>query len=81
MEYQLYKNIVSDADVCNGKPVIKNTRITVQSVMSFILAGDSESEVLESFPRLKKEDIQACKDFTSLLFEKPTLIKPLKAVL
>ena len=79
MEYQLYKNIVSDADTCNGKPIIKHTRITVQSVMSFILAGDSDEEVLASFPRLKPEDLQACKDFTAMLFEKPTLIKPLKA--
>jgi len=78
MEYQLFKNIISDPDVCNGKPVIKNTRITVQSVMGFVLAGDSDEEVLESFPRLKKEDLQECKDFTSMLFEKPTLIQPLK---
>jgi len=74
----LFKNIISDPDVCNGKPVIKNTRITVQSVMGFVLAGDSDEEVLESFPRLKKEDLQECKDFTSMLFEKPTLIHPLK---
>ena len=74
----MFKNIISDPDVCNGKPVIKNTRITVQSVMGFVLAGDSDEEVLESFPRLKKEDLQECKDFTSMLFEKPTLIQPLK---
>ena len=74
----MFKNIISDPDVCNGKQVIKNTRITVQSVMGFVLAGDSDEEVLESFPRLKKEDLQECKDFTSMLFEKPTLIQPLK---
>lgn len=79
MEYQLYKNILSDADICNGKPVIKGTRITVQSVMSFVLAGDSDEDILKSFPRLTRHDLQACKDFTSMLFEKPTLIKPLKS--
>ena len=65
MEYQLYKNIVSDPDICNGKPTIKGTRITVQSVMSFILAGDTDEDVLEGYPRMTADDLQACKEFTS----------------
>ncbi len=79
MEYQLYKNIVSDPDICNGKPTIKGTRITVQSVMSFILAGDTDEDVLEGYPRMTADDLQACKEFTSILFEKPTLFKSIKA--
>ena len=78
MEYHLYKNIVSDPDVCNGKPVIKGTRITVQSVMSFILAGDTDEEVLKAFPRMTAEDLKTCKEFTSLLLENPSQIKPIK---
>lgn len=80
MEYQLYKNIISNPDICNGKPTIKGTRITVQSVMSFILAGDDDETVLEGYPRMTKNDLQACKEFTSMLFEKPTLIKPIKLI-
>ncbi len=79
MEYQLYKNIVSDPDVCNGKPTIKGTRITVQSVISFILAGDTDQAVLEGYPRMTADDLQVCKEFTSMLFEKPTLFKSVKA--
>ncbi len=78
MEYQLYKNIVSNPDICNGKPTIKGTRITVQSVMSFILAGDADKVVLKGYPRMTSEDLKTCKEFTSLLFEKPTLIKYFK---
>jgi len=65
VEYQLIKNIISDPDVCNGKPVIKNTRITVQSVMGFVLAGGTDEEVLESFPRLNTGDLQKCKEFNA----------------
>ena len=64
MEHQLYKNIISHPDICNGKPTIKGTRITVQAVMSFIFAGDSDESVLKSYPRLRKEDIQICNEFT-----------------
>lgn len=78
MEYQLYKNIVSNPDICNGKPTIKGTRITVQSVMSFILAGDTDESVLKDYPRMTPDDLQTCKEFTSMLFEKPTLIKSIK---
>ncbi len=78
MEYQLYKNIVSNPNICNGKPTIKGTRITVQSVMSFVLAGDTDKDVLKGYPRMTAADLQTCKEFTSMLFEKPALIKPIK---
>ena len=38
--------IVIDPDVCNGKPVIRGTRITVQTVLEFLSAGDSIEDVL-----------------------------------
>ena len=78
MEVELYKNIISHPDICNGKPTIKGTRITVQSVMSFILAGDTDQSVLESYPRLTIESLKMCKDFTSMLFENPSLINSFK---
>ena len=79
MEYTLYKNIISNPDICNGKPVIKGTRITVKSVMSFISAGNKDGKVLRGFPRMTLEDLQACKEFTSRFIEKPSLIKTVKA--
>ena len=78
MEYQLYKNIVSNPDICNGRPTIKGTRITVKSIMSFILAGDSDETVLEGYPRMTSDDLQTCKEFTSMLFDRPTMIKSIK---
>ena len=78
MEYQLYKNIVSNPDICNGRPSIKGTRITVKSVMSFVKAGEKDKRILKAYPRINKEDLQACKKFTSMFFEKP-LIKSIKA--
>ena len=53
-------------DVCNGKPVIRGTRITVQTVLEFLGAGDSVDDVLAEFPTLKREDIQAGIDYAAL---------------
>lgn len=57
--------IVISPDVCNGKPVIKGTRITVQGVLEFLSAGDSVAEVLEEYPSLTREDVLACIRFSS----------------
>ena len=46
-------------DICNGKPVIKGTRITVQTILEFLGAGDSIEEVLEGYPTLDRKDILA----------------------
>ena len=57
--------IVIAPDICNGKPVVKGTRITVQSVLEFLSAGDSIEDVLDEFPLLKRADVLACIRFSS----------------
>jgi uncharacterized protein (DUF433 family) len=52
-------------DVCNGRPVVSGTRITVQTVLEFLAAGDSVEEVLEEYPKLTRADVQACLDYAS----------------
>jgi uncharacterized protein (DUF433 family) len=54
-------------DICNGKPVIKGTRIAVQTVLEFTAAGDSLEDVLDEYPALTREDVQACLDYASRL--------------
>lgn len=55
------KNRISiSPDVCNGRPVITGTRITVQTILEFLGAGDTIEDVLEEYPTLTAEDIYAC---------------------
>ncbi len=78
MEIQLYKNIISNPDVCNGKPVFKGTRITVKTIMEFMMAGDTEDEILAGYPRLEHTDLEACREFTGMLYERPVTAIPVK---
>jgi uncharacterized protein (DUF433 family) len=55
--------------VCNGKPVIRNTRVTVQTVLSYLSAGDSVDEVLAAHPRLERADVLACLAYARRLSE------------
>jgi uncharacterized protein (DUF433 family) len=59
--------ITVEPDVCNGRPVIRGTRITAQTVLEFLAAGDSVDEILDEYPDLKREDVQACLEYASKL--------------
>jgi len=45
--------------VCNGRPVIKGTRIPISVIIEQIAEGASWDELLVNYPELKREDIQA----------------------
>ena len=70
MEYFLYKNIIVDPAICSGKPVIKGTRITVKTIMEFVIAGDTDKDILENYPSITAEDLNNCKEFSLLALEK-----------
>ena len=45
--------------VCNGRPVIKGTRIPVSVILDQIAEGESWDTLLVGYLELEKEDIQA----------------------
>lgn len=51
--------IVSDPMVMMGKPVVVGTRITVELLLEKLAAGDSIEQILDSYPQLSREAIQA----------------------
>jgi uncharacterized protein (DUF433 family) len=51
--------------LCNGKPTIRGLRITVETILGFLAAGDSAAEILDEYPMLEPEDISACLAFAS----------------
>ena len=42
-----------------GKPVVRGTRITVELILRKLSEGATESDLVEAYPRLTREDIQA----------------------
>lgn len=48
-----------------GKPCIRGLRITVYDVLSQLAAGITPAEIIEDFPELEEEDIQACLAFAA----------------
>jgi uncharacterized protein (DUF433 family) len=61
--------IVSDPDTLHGKPRIKGTRIAVYMILQMIAGGDTIETILEQFPSLTEEDIQASLSYAARLAE------------
>ncbi len=78
MEY-IADRITLDPDLCNGKPTIRGKRITVQTILEFLGAGESTEEILHQYPSLEPEDISACLRFAAQLMNRHYVIRPLQA--
>ncbi|MEM6317660.1 MAG: DUF433 domain-containing protein [Bacteroidota bacterium] len=59
----LTDRITLDANLCNGRPTVRGLRISVQTVLEFLFAGDSSNEIIAQYPILEEEDISACQQF------------------
>ncbi|HOO73565.1 MAG TPA: DUF433 domain-containing protein [Spirochaetota bacterium] len=57
---KLLERITVNPEIFNGKPVIRGHRIAVEHILGMIAAGASQKEILEGYPFLEAEDIQAC---------------------
>ena len=51
--------ITVDPNVCHGKACIKGTRIMVSVILDNLAAGVPVDEILQSYPSLSTESVQA----------------------
>lgn len=61
----LHERIETKPDVLTGKPVVKGARIPVELVVELLAQNWSTEEILEQYPALTREDLQACLDVES----------------
>lgn len=57
--------IVTDPDICHGKPTIRGTRIMVVNILSMLSGGASFEEIGQAYPQLAREDIQAAIEYAA----------------
>jgi len=72
---QIFDRIYIDPEICGGKPIIRGKRITVQTVMEYLSAGESTEEILKQYPSLEREDITACLRYATALMGHRFVIK------
>ena len=56
----LIDRITINPEIAHDKPTIRNMRYTVEGMLEYLAGGDSFDDLLNEFPDLEKEDLQAC---------------------
>ena len=59
-ERELLKRITSNPKIFGGKPIIRGMRISVETVVSLLAQGEHVEAILDDYPDLTREDVQAC---------------------
>lgn len=63
---ELLRRITTRPDVFGGKPIIRDLRVSVESVLAFLSEGVAPEEILHDHPGLEPEDIRACAAYARL---------------
>ena len=61
---ELLSRITARPDAFGGKPIIRDMRIAVEHLLGMLAAGDTAETIIEEYPDLTPEDVQACLLFT-----------------
>jgi uncharacterized protein (DUF433 family) len=59
-ERRLLERISVNPQIFGGKPIIRGRRLAVEHVLGMLAAGDTTDDILQAYPWLEREDIQAC---------------------
>ncbi len=60
---QHIERITTNPNIMHGKPSIRNMRFTVAQMLELIAGGMTFEEILEDYPYIEREDIQACLNY------------------
>ena len=63
MDYNQYIEIIPEKRF--GRPCIKGTRISVYDVLNWLANGMTKKEIIEDFPELNEDQINACLSFAA----------------
>jgi len=69
----LMERITIEPGKRSGQPCILGLRITVWDVLNWLAGGMSESEILEDYPELEKDDFRAVYDYAARLGKRMAL--------
>lgn len=59
-ENKLLERITVNPKIFGGKPILRGRRLAVEHVLGMLAVGDTFEVLLQGYPWLEREDIQAC---------------------
>ena len=70
---ELLKRITSNPNIFGGKPIVRGMRISVESILSLLAQGESVQAILDDYPDLTRDDVQACLAYAHAVIANDTL--------
>lgn len=64
---QILDRITVNPEVCLGQPTIRGMRITVSFVLKSLASGQTQEEILESYPELEKKGLRQVIEYAAWL--------------
>ena len=70
---QLLNRITFDSGIFGGKAIVRGMRFRVVDMLEMLASGMTTQEILDDFPYLEPQDIQACLYYAALKLNHPRL--------
>ena len=74
MDELIKERIEINPEVMLGKPVIRETRVPVELILRKLSEGATEADLLDAYPRLTKQDIQAALAYAARTLAHETIL-------
>lgn len=76
---QIEDYIITNPNICHGKPCFKGTRIMVYLILDMLEAGATVKEIQDAYPELTPEHVKAVLHYAARVLEArefdPTFLK------
>ena len=57
--------IVTEPQICSGKPVIRGTRIMVKNILGMVAGGYTAERIVQAYPELTRADVSAALEYAA----------------
>lgn len=71
----LLERITLNAEVCGGKPTIRNMRFTVTQMLQLLASGMSHNDILDDYPYVEEDDIKAVLIYAALYSDTKSVVQ------
>jgi uncharacterized protein (DUF433 family) len=70
----MVERITVDPNVCTGKPCVRGLRFPVSRLLGLLAAGETREAILQAYPYLEPEDIDAALQYAAALADDETIV-------
>lgn len=75
LEVYIVRRIIVDPEILGGKPIVEGTRLSVAHILGLLSHGMSHAEIVDAYPELTVEDVNAVVQYAAEALHNDVLIE------